>query len=388
MSKQQNGFVYRKGPSWFLMYYDNFPQPDGTIKRKQVCKKLADYGGQYRSKASLQLLVEDVLNPLRSGTLCPNSNMAVADFVEDVYFPYIKNHVRPYTEQCYRQFFTRHLRARLGKLSLREFRTMHAQSILSDIARPQTLSKSTLQHLKAFLSGVFTTARNLGYLDTGNPIPGVKLPREAKPTPETHAYTLAEVDKILSHLSGQTQLAVLCAALTGLRRSELRGLRWGDYNGKELSVNRSVVGSDTADTKNASSRAPVPVIRQLQEALDAHKLSMGVLAAPELPIFQAGNKRPLNLDNLAKRDIFDALKGKDVTWHGWHGFRRGLATNLHALGIDDKTIQTILRHSNIQMTQNVYIKSVSDSQVNAMQTLSLELDKRKTSGENAASEQR
>jgi len=32
-------------------------------------------------------------------------------------------------------------------------------------------------------------------------------------------------------------------------------------------------------------------------------------------------------------------------WHGWHAFRRGLATNLHALGVDDKTIQAILRHS-------------------------------------------
>jgi len=35
-------------------------------------------------------------------------------------------------------------------------------------------------------------------------------------------------------------------------------------------------------------------------------------------------------------------------WHGghygWHSFRRGLATNLHALGVDRKTIQAILRH--------------------------------------------
>jgi hypothetical protein len=34
-------------------------------------------------------------------------------------------------------------------------------------------------------------------------------------------------------------------------------------------------------------------------------------------------------------------------WHGWHAFRRGLATNLHQLGVADKDIQAILRHSNI-----------------------------------------
>ena len=56
-------------------------------------------------------------------------------------------------------------------------------------------------------------------------------------------------------------------------------------------------------------------------------------------------------------------------WRGWHAFRRGLATNLHTLGVDDKTIQAILRHSNVSLTINVYIKSVTESQVNAMDVL-------------------
>jgi hypothetical protein len=34
-------------------------------------------------------------------------------------------------------------------------------------------------------------------------------------------------------------------------------------------------------------------------------------------------------------------------WRGWHGFRRGLATNLNRLGVQDKTIQSIPRHSNL-----------------------------------------
>lgn len=85
------------------------------------------------------------------------------------------------------------------------------------------------------------------------------------------------------------------------------------------------------------------------------------------PIFQAGNGKPPNLDNLARSVIMPALgcctvcqKQEDEhkpeghefqrnkalpEWHGWHAFRRGLATNLHALGVDDKTIQAILRHS-------------------------------------------
>jgi integrase len=96
---------------------------------------------------------------------------------------------------------------------------------------------------------------------------------------------------------------------------------------------------------------------------------MGILAQPNLPIFQCGNGRPINLDNLARRIIAPV-----ASWHGWHSFRRGLATNLHALGVDDKTIQTILRHSNIGITQNIYIKTVSEAQINAMDSLSENLD--------------
>jgi len=118
------------------------------------------------------------------------------------------------------------------------------------------------------------------------------------------------------------------------------------------------------------------------------------------PIFQAGNGKPLNLDNLARRVIIPALekcavcgksKGEHKTdghqfqrnkslpeWHGWHAFRRGLATNLHQLGVADKDIQAILRHSNIGITMNIYVKSVAESQVDAMDLLGAELDKERT----------
>jgi integrase len=74
---------------------------------------------------------------------------------------------------------------------------------------------------------------------------------------------------------------------------------------------------------------------------------------PEAHLFERDNSLPL--------------------WHGWHAFRRGLATNLHAMGIADKEIQGILRHSNVGLTMNVYVKTVSESQTAAMDTLSEKL---------------
>jgi integrase len=56
-------------------------------------------------------------------------------------------------------------------------------------------------------------------------------------------------------------------------------------------------------------------------------------------------------------------------WHGFHAFRRGLATNLHDLGVDDLTIQRILRHSDVSVTQRCYIKTLPEQSVAAMQKL-------------------
>jgi integrase len=61
-------------------------------------------------------------------------------------------------------------------------------------------------------------------------------------------------------------------------------------------------------------------------------------------------------------------RGPDV-WHGWHAFRRGLATNLHRLGVSDKVIQQILRHANVTTTMNIYVKTVSADAANAMKYL-------------------
>jgi integrase len=48
-----------------------------------------------------------------------------------------------------------------------------------------------------------------------------------------------------------------------------------------------------------------------------------------------------------------------LPWHGWHAARRGLATNLHQLKVQDITIQAILRHSDVAVTRRSYIKTSS-----------------------------
>lgn len=100
---------------------------------------------------------------------------------------------------------------------------------------------------------------------------------------------------------------VLTAALTGLRKGELAGLHWDDFDGKEITVRRSVWNGHANDPKTKRSKSPIPVVKQLAEALEAHRVREVKFAQPGLPIFQAGNGSYPRLENLANRVIKPAL---------------------------------------------------------------------------------
>ena len=74
------------------------------------------------------------------------------------------------------------------------------------------------------------------------------------------------------------------------------------------------------------------------------------------------------------RDVIaPALEKDGIEWYGFHAFRRGLATNLRSLGIDDLTIKEILRHSDVSVTRARYIKRIGEKSVEAMDKLEAEL---------------
>ncbi len=77
----------------------------------------------------------------------------------------------------------------------------------------------------------------------------------------------------------------------------------------------------------------------------------------------------IRLDVLAREVIRPALEAEKIPWYGWHAFRRGLATNLHRLGVSDKVIQQILRPANVTTTINIYVKMVTQDAEEAMRKL-------------------
>ncbi len=64
------------------------------------------------------------------------------------------------------------------------------------------------------------------------------------------------------------------------------------------------------------------------------------------------------------------MESLGYAWHGWHAFRRGIASNLFQLGADDLTVQRVLRHSKVVVTREHYIKVRDEKLDAAMQKLS------------------
>ena len=72
----------------------------------------------------------------------------------------------------------------------------------------------------------------------------------------------------------------------------------------------------------------------------------GRASAEQRPNSNTGNPIQQTERLLASEVIRPALEAEKIPWYGGHAFRRGLATNLHRLGVSDKVIQQILRHAN------------------------------------------
>jgi len=87
--RQQKGYIRKSHGAWFGVYYRDEMQPDGSIKRVQKSRKLADYGDRYRCKRDVRPLLEAILQPINQGKVTANATMSFSEFVEQQWFPSI-----------------------------------------------------------------------------------------------------------------------------------------------------------------------------------------------------------------------------------------------------------------------------------------------------------
>jgi integrase len=351
--RYQNGYLYEHHGAWYVRYRQRITQEDGSSNLNRASKHLGR-SGDFSNIFEVERCRASFMQAVNRDRFSANSRITLTAFVEGAYLPWTKEERRASTSKGHHEIWINHVRDRVGELRLREFRTVDASRMLRAIAKEKDLTKTTLQHIKSVLSTIFTYAKNEGAFDGANPVDGVLIPRLAREPGQTHAYDLGQVLKILDLLPLLAKSMVATAAFAGLRQGELRGLEWTDYTGSELAINRSIWMSVVNLPKTRASRDTVPVIPALAEILDEYRRAMG---NPKVGmVFHSGNELPISIDKVGRRVIRPALAGTQLPWYGWHAFRRGLASNLYALGAQDKVVQRILRHSKPHVTRERYIK--------------------------------
>jgi integrase len=373
--RQQKGFVYREGGSWYLRYYDD-RVVDGQPQRKRLARQLGSCTGMNVTRARKE--AASFLSGINGSKLKPETAVTLGDFVETVYFPQIERNLRPSTLCGYRVIWYDQLKSECARLWLREVRTSTVQTVLNRLAVDDRFGINSIKHMKSFLSGVFKLAIQLDYYGSiFNPVQQTSIPT-ARSADETYAYSLEEIDVMLAVVAEPGATVIATAAYTGARRGEIRGMNWENYNEGELMIANSVWNGLVTGPKSPKSKAPIPIIKRLGNRLDLHRMRLG---NPESgPLFPNEAGRPADLNNMLNRLILPVLnrcaickKPKSVhrpdadheykrdaslpEWHGWHAFRRGLASNLYRLGVPDKTIQAILRHADVNTTMKCYIKT-------------------------------
>jgi len=387
--RRQEGQIEKRGQYWVLRFHRD-EMKEGTVKRMRVREPLAsagDHRSEHEVREKYAARIAELLGTVNAQDgSAATASMTLGEFIERLYFPRLEFrmsvdannalHIEPSTVEGYRDIWNVHVKnSQAAKTGLREFSPRDGQRFMETL--PQYLSHQTHLRIKNFLRGVFSHAVQENAREY-NPMQEVTAYGRTKDTEtdrreltererkikasNSHAYTLDEVAEMLDKLPEPARTVCAVAAFTGLTRSELRGLKWTDYDGKTIKVRRKVWKDHIGAPKTEAREAGVFVLPVLQKILAKYRAAFPSVA--EGWMFR-GEKmhKPLDLDNLSRRDIPQFING---AWFGWHAFRRGLATRLNDMGIDDKHIQAILRHADISTTQAYYIKSTRESAEAAM----------------------
>jgi integrase len=183
---------------------------------------------------------------------------------------------------------------------------------------------------------------------------------KGKPKIGVDIPTPAEVAGIIAGAKGRWRPLLVTAAFTGLRASELRGLRWSDVEldaGKLHVRQRADRFGKIGRPKSASSERVVPFGK-----IVANTLREWRLACPKGEmdlVFPNGAGKVEGLSNIVIRGLMPT-QGSKAKYTGMHCLRHFYASwciNAEAdggLGLPPKVVQERLGHSTIGMTMDTY----------------------------------
>jgi integrase len=366
MSVRKREWVNPKGEAreaWVVDYVDGSGQ-----RRNKNFKRKRD-ADAYASRVGAEV---------RAGTHTPDSTSLTVAEAGQLWLQTSENAgLERATLTSYREHLNLHIVPLIGTTRLSQL-TVPAVRAFEDKLR---IDRSPAMVRKAIgsLSMILSDAHERG-LVAQNVVRGLRSKRsrgkeqradkrqKGKLKPGTDIPTPAEIKAFVAALSGQWRPLFLTAIFTGLRASELRGLRWADIDLKrgEVHVRQRVdrfgrVGALKSESAERAVPLPPILINTLREwKLACPKGSLDL-------VFPNGAGKPESPSNVLQRGLHPMMIAAGLTtrkgeakYTGLHALRHFFASWCINRRVDGglelplKVVQARMGHSTIAMTADVY----------------------------------
>ncbi len=270
----------------------------------------------------------------------------------------VKEHTYNFT---YKSNVEKYLIPYFGKAHIAKIQQIDIQKYFNQVEyNGEPLAKSTLDKQKMILKSIFDAAidNDLCYK---NPVKNIKYQRVANQE-ERLAYTKEEAHKCEEYAKQHDRKDIVIMLNTGIRRSELLGLKWGDINFEKqvIHIERAVTqtkGNIIVDKpKTRTSIRTIPLSASFAAYLQQF--------AGQTDYFVIGNKKdPFSVSTYAKHFRQFMCKMADETGLvplSPHELRHTYGTTLRESGVDIYTIQKVMGHSDISVTAAIYVHNDLD----------------------------
>jgi integrase len=248
----------------------------------------------------------------------------------------------------------------------------------------QCLSRESVDKIRDVMSSILGSAVKYGYL-VKNPAEGVHLALAKRGARRHKPFIRPEQFASLVELIQEPYATMVYVAVyTGLRVSEVIGLRWSDIHDHSITVDERYCRGDWAAPKSEASNTTIPVNHKVIERIERLRtMTIEVKAGtgtrryravkadgPDDLVFQSvKDGQPMRDNNILTRHIKPAARQLGIGWVNWLVLRRSYATWLRMVGTDPRDRQSLMRHSRFTTTAEIYEQDLPESQIRAVEKL-------------------
>ncbi len=341
-----NGSIRQRSKGSWQLRFD--APPDGTGKRRFISETVKG------TKKEAERALRDRLAAIENGGYVSKDKETVAQFMERWLATYVATNTFLRTQHGYRGYIRRYIEPKIGQVPLQSLTAGQIQGIYADMLG-RGLSNTTVVQLHRILKEALSHAVKWGIL-TRNVSDATTPPRIQRK--EMPMWDIDTINQFLSTVSAH-QLGDLYyfAVLTGLRRSELCGLRWEsvDFARGRLSVVNTlqrITGYGLVDGQpktlrsrrlTALSPESVELLHDVRGRQIEQQLELGDLWERTGYVFTKLDGLPLTPDQVTK-DFARLVRKSGLPHLTLHGLRHAFATLSLTAGVDLKTTSEMLGH--------------------------------------------